>query len=339
MARAARTARRERRDPSEPTISAGGSNRHPAVGAAVDLGSNSVHLVVAAIVDHRLEPLVDESVFLGLGDAVRDGAALGSEGRAALVSALDGYASTARRHGAGAITFLGTEPLRLAADAARIIHEVESATGVPLHVLSHEEEALLTLIGVTGGRPVRHEVLVVDIGGGSSELATVGPDRRAEVIGLPLGSARLTGRHVAGDPPARADVDAMAADARRILAGTIRTAPREIIGVGGTASNLVKVHPAAFDDRTLTTQRLLEIKSMLSTEPAAAIVERYVVNPVRARLLPAGAVIVDAILEHFGLEQMRVSDASLREGAIEAVDHAGPAWRDRLAELARGWRT
>jgi len=270
---------------------------------------------------------------------VRDGAALGSEGRAALVVALDGYASTARAHGAAAITFLGTEPLRLAADAARIVHDVESATGVPVHVLSHEEEAFLTLIGVTGGRPVRHEILVVDIGGGSSELATVGPERRAEVIGLQLGSARLAGRRPAGDPPSMVAIDAMTARARRILSDVVGTAPREIIGVGGTASNLVKVHPAALDDRMLTRERLVEVKSMLATEPAAAVVERYLVNPVRARLLPAGAAIVDAILEHFGLDQMRVSESSLREGAIEAVHHAGPAWRDRLAELAQGWRT
>ena len=89
--------------------------RRAALGAAVDLGSNSVHLLVAAVAGHRLEPLVDESVFLGLGDAVHDGQPLGSAGRGELVATLVRYVETARRLGVAEITLLGTEPLRRAA--------------------------------------------------------------------------------------------------------------------------------------------------------------------------------------------------------------------------------
>ena len=122
----------------------------PPVGASVDLGSNSVHLLVAEIAGHELRPLVDESVFLGLGAAVDEGAHLGAARRATLIEALLRYATTARQHGALGITFMGTEPIRRASDAARIVGDVERATGVPLHVLSHEEEAYLTLIGDEG---------------------------------------------------------------------------------------------------------------------------------------------------------------------------------------------
>jgi exopolyphosphatase/guanosine-5'-triphosphate,3'-diphosphate pyrophosphatase len=309
------------------------------VGASVDLGSNSVHLLVAAIAGHRLQPLADESVFLGLGDAVHDGGPLGAAKRAELVVALETYADTARRLGATSITFIGTEPLRRAADAARIVHDVVHASGVPLHVLSHEEEAYLTLIGVTEGRPVTHETLVVDIGGGSSEFATVGPNRPAAAAGLRLGSARLTSRHVANDPPTTAEVAAIGRTAREILAGAVTTAPSEIVGVGGTVSNLVKVLPAAFADRTLTRRRIAEIQEILASEPAALASQRHLVNPIRARLLPAGGAIVDAILERYGVDEMRVSEAGIREGTVFAVQHAGPSWRDRLADLARGWRT
>ena len=308
------------------------------VAAAVDLGSNSVHLLVAAIDGHRLEPLADESVFLGLGDAVGDGHPLGEAGRRELVSALAGYAGIARERGARAIAFLGTEPVRRAADSARIVHEVETATGVPLHVLSHEEEAYLTLIGVTEGQPMDHDTLVVDIGGGSSEFALVGPERAAVAWGLQLGSAGLTARRVEHDPPTIEEVAAIAADARSILDQAPDASPREIVGVGGTASNLVKVLPDALADRSLTPDRLDQIQRVLATEPADAAAERHLVNPTRARLLPAGAAIVGAILERYGLDRMRVSDASLREGAILAVHHAGAAWRDRLPELVHGWR-
>jgi exopolyphosphatase/pppGpp-phosphohydrolase len=308
------------------------------VAAAVDLGSNSVHLLVAAIDGHRLEPLADESVFLGLGDAVHEGHPLGDAGRAELVAALSRYAATARDHGASAVLFLGTEPLRRAADASRIVHEVTRATGAPLHVLTHEEEAYLTLIGVTEGEPVERDTLVVDIGGGSSEFGLVGPERPASAWGLQLGSARLTARHVANDPPTKQEVAAMAAEAHAILAGAADSAPREIVGVGGTASNLVKVMPEAMEDRTLTPDRLVTIQAALAREPADTTAERYVVNPVRARLLPAGGAIVAAILDRYGVDRMRVSNASLREGATLAVHHAAASWRDRLPELAHGWR-
>jgi len=297
-----------------------------------------VHLLVAAVAGHRLEPLVDESVFLGLGDAVHDGQPLGSAGRGELVATLVQYAEAARRLGVVEITLLGTEPLRRAADAAAIVHEAGLATGAPLHVLSHEEEAYLTLLGVTEGRPVERETLVVDIGGGSSEFAFVGPDRPAAAWGLQLGSARLTSRHVTHDPPAPDEVAGMLAEAEAILAGATDAGPRDLVGVGGTASNLIKVMPTALLDRTLTRRRLADIQGILAAEPADLAAERHLINPVRARLLPAGGAIVAALLARYGVDRMRVSNASLREGAILAVHHAGSAWRDRLSDLAHGWR-
>jgi exopolyphosphatase/guanosine-5'-triphosphate,3'-diphosphate pyrophosphatase len=308
------------------------------IGSSVDIGSNSVHLVVAGITDDGLLPLLDESVFLGLGNAVHDGAPLGVSGRAGLTAALAGYAAAARGLGAAHVTFLGTEPLRRAPDAGRIVREVEHATGAPLHVLSHEEEALLTLIGVTDGRPVDRELLVIDIGGGSSEFAFVGPGRDAHAEGLQLGSARLTARHVSHDPPTAAEIDAMSREARGILDAARVVRPDAVVGVGGTASNLVKLLPEALADMTLTRDRLAAIRETLESTLAADLTTRYLVNPVRARLLGAGAAIVEAILERSGVDAMGVSRASLREGAILAVELAGPSWRDRLADLAHGWR-
>jgi exopolyphosphatase/guanosine-5'-triphosphate,3'-diphosphate pyrophosphatase len=269
---------------------------------------------------------------------VHEGRPLGDAGREELVAALSIYAATARDLGASAVTFLGTEPLRRAADGPRIVHEVTRATAVPIHVLSHEEEAYLTLIGVTEGQPVEHDTLVVDIGGGSSEFALVGPDRTAAAWGLQLGSARLTGAHVEHDPPTKDEVDAMRAGAWDILDAAAKATPREIIGVGGTATNLVKVLPGAIADRRLTLERVDEIERILASEPADDAARRHLVNPTRARLLPAGGAIVAAILERYGANWMRVSDASLREGAILAVHHAGAGWRDRLPDLAHGWR-
>jgi exopolyphosphatase/guanosine-5'-triphosphate,3'-diphosphate pyrophosphatase len=309
-----------------------------AVGASVDVGANSVHLLVAAVGGHQLQPLVDESVFLGLGDRIDRQGYLGAAARGELVAALVGYADAARRLGATEITFVGTEPMRRATDAATVTYEVERHAGVPFHVLGHDEEGVLTLIGVTAGQPVSHELVVVDVGGGSSEIVIVGPGRAPVAAGLALGSARLTQRLVRADPPTQAEINALHAEARRAVADAPQAAPEELVAVGGTVSNLLKVIPAAALERVLTRRRITVALAMLATEPSAQASQRHAVNPTRARILPAGAVIVDALLEHYGLEQLRVSEDGIREGAILVAAHAGRAWRDRLPELALGWR-
>ncbi len=235
------------------------------------------------------------------------------------------------------MTFLGTEPIRRAADAANIVHEGMVASGAPVHVLSHEEEALLMIIGVTEGRPVTEQTLVVDVGGGSSEFCLVDPSRQPRAVGLRLGSARLTDAFVRHDPPTPTELTAM----RRAVIDTVLAAPDatpgEIVAVGGTASNLIKVLPAAMLDRMLTRERIAEIQAILASEPATVAAERHLINPLRARILPAGGAIMDAILERYDAASIRVVESGIREGAILAVEHGGGAWRDRLADLAHGW--
>jgi exopolyphosphatase / guanosine-5'-triphosphate,3'-diphosphate pyrophosphatase len=307
------------------------------IGAAVDLGSTSVHLLVARIVDHRIEPLIDQSVFLGLGAAVERDGLLGATGRMELVDALAGYALQAREAGARAMTFVGTEPLRRLADAARIVSEVDAAAGVPLHVLGHEEEAFLTLIGVTEGQPVDHDVLVVDIGGGSSEFVSVGPGRRAVAVGLRLGAARLTGRHLQADPPRPDELHRLREAAAQAVVAAPSSRPTEVVLVGGTASNLLKIVLNGQTKRRLTTADLETAFEVVGRHSAEALVERFLVRPARARILGAGAAIVEAIMVRYGVGEVRVADGGVREGTIVAVAHAGATWRDRLEELAHGW--
>jgi exopolyphosphatase/guanosine-5'-triphosphate,3'-diphosphate pyrophosphatase len=310
----------------------------PVIGAAVDVGSNSVHLLVAEIVDgHRIRSLIDESVFLGLGAAVDSRAHLGAEARLELTATLERYATAARGAGATHVTFVGTEPIRRAGDAARVVAEVEAATGVPLFVLSHEEEAYLTLIGVTAGQPVPHETLVVDIGGGSSEFCAVAAGGTARAAGLRIGSAGLS-RLITSDPVDADAIGAMRATASDVLRDALPAAPTDLIAVGGTAANLLKVTEAGESDPILTRDRVHEALATLMTSPAADVAARHALNPRRAPLLPAGAVIVDALMDRYGVDRVRVSAASLREGVVLDADHAGPDWRDRLAEDAHGWR-
>ena len=308
------------------------------IAASADAGSNSVHLFVAVVAGHRLEPLLDESAFLGLGGAVDERGRLGRQKRAELASTLGRFAGIARDLGSASITFVATEPLRRATDARLALREVERASGVPLHVLTHEEEGYLTLIGVTHGREPAADLAVVDVGGGSSEFIVVGPHRDAVSTGVRIGSARLTAAVVAHDPPTVDEIEALRAGARERLIGAPDTTLRQLVAVGGTATNLLKVVPAAALDRTLTRSRLARAMVVLATEPAAFAAIHHAVNPIRARVLPAGVAIMEAILERYELDRVTVVDTGIREGAVLAATQAGPAWRAELPRIAHGWR-
>jgi exopolyphosphatase/guanosine-5'-triphosphate,3'-diphosphate pyrophosphatase len=183
------------------------------------------------------------------------------------------------------------------ADADDIAGRIERITGIPLDVLSHEEEGLLTLLGVTRGDPIGHELLVVDVGGGSSELVFAGPGREPVAIGLRLGSARLIERHADHDPPTWAEIAAMRAAADDALTRTPRQALDEMVVVGGGATNLLRVVPSAAQDRCLDKRRIHRAVGRLLGEPSAAAAARHGIHPVRAHTLPAAAAILMSLLE------------------------------------------
>jgi exopolyphosphatase/guanosine-5'-triphosphate,3'-diphosphate pyrophosphatase len=299
----------------------------PHIGAAVDVGSNSVHLLVCRLRDGRLEVLRDESVLLGLGDVVDHEGGLTADARAALVSSLRSYRDVARAIGAQQVTLMGTEPLRRARNSGEVVAEVEQQVDLPLHVLSEHEEGLLTYVGVTGGRPQSRSLLVVDIGGGSSEIVLFEVRRRLQVFSLPSGSARLSRGIVEHDPPTAHEFDRLLLAAHRLADRLPEAHPARAVFVGGTATNLARLGPLRRDGLALAYR-------WLGSLTAAQLSKRFGVNLRRAGQLPAGAAIVDALLAHYALDGAKVSEASLRDGAIIAAARLGADWPDRLAELA-----
>jgi exopolyphosphatase/guanosine-5'-triphosphate,3'-diphosphate pyrophosphatase len=309
----------------------------PVVRAAIDCGANTVHVLVALARDHPLRPHKDESSFLGLGVAARRGR-LGEAKISELIATVVRYADAARRLGAGDVLVVGTDPFRRARDSASVVEELRQAAELELAILSVEEEALLTLLGVTEGRQVEGSLSVCDIGGGSTEVAILEPGRPARAVAIHVGSASLAERLTPGDPPTSADL----ANLRAAAAVAVRRAhlPRtkRFVAVGGTSTNLLRLLAVAAADRSLTGERLDEILRVLAEEPAALVAERHGINPIRTPLLPAGAAILEAILAQSDTDHVEVVDASAREGLLFAVGEAGDAWRSRLRELAIGWR-
>jgi len=312
------------------------AGREPRVSAAIDCGSNSVHLLVAVVDEHGVRPLADESTFLGLGSATTDGY-LGSAAIERLVATLVGYARAAQGLGAERVRVVGTEPFRRASDAGAAAQQVKRAAGLRLDVIDHDEEAFLTVIGVTGGRRVHGTLLVVDVGGGSTELAVLRPEEPPRAQGIRVGSSQLTSQLVEHDPPAEGEIEALRRKARAAVSGVTRLPTSRLIAVGGSATNLLRILPLAGLDQVLTRARLEEIMETLATEPASLAAERHNVSPARARMLPAGAAILEAVLDRFGSDQLEVSDLGIREGLILAASRAGDRWRQQLPSLVGGW--
>lgn len=309
-------------------------------GAAIDLGSTSVHLLIAHPDGSRLTVLDDESTFLGLGAAVDGPGRLDAPGRSTLVATVAGYVQRARAAGVVAPIVMGTEPLRRLADATRIVADVSARTAVPLLVLGHEEEALLTLIGLRGGRAVTSDLLAVDIGGGSTELVEIGPGRLARATGVAVGAGRLARAIADQGPPSAATFAELRAAAEAAFTWTPSRPVRDVVFVGGTATNLRKLIRRASDperDGRLDRVDLQRARELLASSPAELLAATYGLRDARVRLLPAGAAIVETVLERTGVEAGRVVDTGIREGAIIAADRAGETWRDRLEELAHGW--
>jgi exopolyphosphatase/pppGpp-phosphohydrolase len=302
------------------------------IGAAVDVGSNSVHLLVAQIGDEGLLPLLDESVLLGLGAIVDREGRLPANACDATVEAMRRYVERATELGARQITLVATEPVRRASNGSVLQSDVQRATGLPLHLLSHDAEAELTLLGVTNGRHPTEPLLVMDIGGGSTELILATPGGDPVVGALPTGSSRLTAAFVSHDPPTWYEINALRAEAKGLVDAMPSGKPERGVIVGGTGTNLVKILRDGAPGN-LSASQLEGVFSLLTSRPAADLVTAFAINLRRAGQLAAGAALAEAVLIRYALPGLEVSDSSLREGAILAASLAGEHWPDHLSRL------
>lgn len=307
----------------------------PPVAAALDIGSNSVHLLVAQPAPGSGPVVVlDASQHTGIGRVVDDQGQLGEQGRALLIDLVTGLVDQARALGADPVVLMGTEPLRRAADAPALIDALRARTGLALVVLERTQEGLLTLLGVTGGR-VDGPLAVIDIGGGSTEVTVVGPGRPPTVGVLPAGSARLAAAVVRHDPVTADEIEALRRSARQQATQLPPFRPSRAIVSGGSGTNVARLlgRPGA---PRVDRAAIGEATELLQAQPAETLAARTGLTPRRIAQLSAGLALVEALLDQLGLETAEVSDASLREGALLATWAAGSEWLEALPELASG---
>lgn len=291
--------------------------------ACIDIGSNTTRLLVAEAEGGGLREVLADRVFTRLP---LDGEAIPSERVDAVAAAVARQAGLAREAGAEVLRAVATAGVRRAPDPAAICGAVRAAAGVDVEVLSGDEEAALAFLGATAtlSGPAAGEVAVIDVGGGSTEIAcgAVG-GRIGWCESVPVGSALLTQRLAPGDPPAPDELAALRAAAEAAVAGLAVPSVARGLAVGGSATSLRRLAGERLDPAALE-----RLATALCSAPADEIAALEGLHPERVRLLPAGIAILTALSRRVGVP-LEIVCGGLREGVVrqELASLPGPGAR------------
>jgi exopolyphosphatase/guanosine-5'-triphosphate,3'-diphosphate pyrophosphatase len=296
--------------------------------AAIDLGTNTTRLLVADVADGQLDEVVRETRITRLGEGVDGRRRLLPVPIARVRNCLADYRRSLELLGAQRALAVATSAIRDAENGEAFLGEIEWSYGFTTRLLSGDDEALLTFRGVSSGRPLKTGTLVVDLGGGSTELVVAGPDGVAFRASLDIGAVRLTERFLATDPPGDDELAACARAIAALLAERIPDAVRDgvtdAIGVAGTVTTLAALDLglAAYDrervhGHVLTSEGAHRQLERLAALPLAERREVPALEPERAPVIVAGA----AIVRFFDLDGIEASERDILDGA--ALEAAG----------------
>jgi exopolyphosphatase/guanosine-5'-triphosphate,3'-diphosphate pyrophosphatase len=303
-----------------------------------DIGSNSIHLLVAVTDGVRLGALTDESIPSELGRLVERREEIGGKATSDVIEALERFHSRALRLGAGSLTVVATEPLRRAKDRSSVIKEIRGRLGLEPIVLEHEEEGLLTVLGLIHPHDRSRPLLVGDIGGGSTEIVRLTLGRPPVAQGFSIGSARLMTRVNYADPPKLREWRALRDHAQAAFSALPAGDAAQLILVGGTATRLLKLVPETLLSHAVRPADMRLMGERLASLSSAEISSAFAISERRARLLPAGLSILEALLQQTGVTDLRIDRGGIREGVIIAEALGGSKWRGALSDLVRAQR-
>ena len=298
--------------------------------AAVDCGTNSLRLLVA-----DLDPDTGQTVqvdrrttIVRLGQGVDRSGVFAEEALQRTFACLDEYADTIRRLDVSAVRFVATSAARDVANRAAFEAGVRARIGVEAEIISGDEEAALSYAGAT--RELDREgdaespVLVLDIGGGSTELV-IRLEQAGPVLGqsLDIGSVRLTERHLAADPPTARQVSAVRHDVEVALS-TLDVpidAARTLVGVAGTVTTMAAMvlDLEVYDRDRVNGARLAaaDVLDAVSGIVAMSVAERRdlpFMHPDRADVIAAGALVLGGVVRRLGLPELRISSHDILDG-------------------------
>ena len=299
--------------------------------ACIDCGTNSVKLVVADLADGGAAPVFQLSETTRIGEGMQaNGMCLLEAPMRRTLDAIEKFTAAAKEYGAVETVLIGTAALRDAHISADFARRVQERCGLTLEIISGEEEARLSFLAVRRDPHWRDipQLLVIDIGGGSTELiqGEAGADRVQARTSVNLGAVKLTEAYLTSDPPATEQL-AAANQAAAAAFGAVALKSRldrayRVVGVGGTLTNLgamrlsAAVEPERLHGMTL---RVPEIETLCSLLAERSVEERRNLpglDPRRADIILAGAILLLHALAHIQSDQVDISTRGLRWGVL-----------------------
>jgi exopolyphosphatase/guanosine-5'-triphosphate,3'-diphosphate pyrophosphatase len=296
--------------------------------AAIDVGTNSARLLVADVADGRVSPVERRSTVTRLGRGVDLSGRLSAEAIEDACAAIGEYVEIIAEFGVETVDAIATSAVRDAENGDAFIAELRERFALSARVLDGEEEARLTYLGATSESTPEVPTLVVDIGGGSTELIVGHGEQIDFHASLQAGVVRHTERHISSDPPTAIELEELAGDVRGLIESALEpgVGAEAGIAVAGTPTSLAavelelvpydaeRIHGHVLELRSI--QRML---SRLASAPLAERVEIPGLHPDRAPTIPAGVVILVEAMRAFGLERITVSEHDILYGTALAL--------------------
>lgn len=294
--------------------------------AAVDLGTNSIRLLVARLAEGeaQLQDLARDMVITRLGQGVDKSGRIAQEALRRTLVVLQRYCRRARALGAERIHLAATSAVRDASNRDELARAVQRLTGEPMQVLTGQEEAQLSFLGATRGLERPPPYLVLDIGGGSTEFA-LGSAEPTAAVSAQIGSVRLTERYVHTDPPAYDELERLEMAITSVLHQVEDRIPvhdaTTLVAVAGTATTvqaiamgLPEYDPEVLHRSVLSrsdAERVFRLLADMTTEERREI---PVMAPGREDVIPAGAAILVAAMQRWGFTEALVSETDILDG-------------------------
>jgi exopolyphosphatase/guanosine-5'-triphosphate,3'-diphosphate pyrophosphatase len=302
--------------------------------AVIDVGTNSTRLLVADVAGGRVSPLERRSTVTRLGRGVDLSGLLASEAIEDVCGAIGGYLEILRDLGAETVDAIATSAVRDAENGSAFIAELRERFALSARVLDGEEEARLTYLGATSESVPSEPTLVVDIGGGSTELVVGRGTDIAFHDSLQAGVVRHSERCISSDPPTAVELEALATDVRGLIEDSLGAGveARRAIAVAGTPTSLAAVEiglepydPSRVHGHVLALPSIQRMLSQLASLPLAERVEIPGLHPDRAPTIVAGVVILVETMRAFDLDEVTVSEHDILYGtALAAAQNPSP---------------
>jgi len=297
--------------------------------AAIDIGTNSVHMIVVRVrPDFSFEVIDREKEMVRLGAGGLDGRRLTREAMSAALQALSKFERLARSHQVDEILAAATSATREAENGGDLLAAIETQTGIRPRIITGSEEARLIHLAAVYGVDTPKPAVVIDIGGGSVEVTLGAGDQVRFARSFKLGVLRLSERFVTSDPLNKRDerkmVDHIGGLVDRYLAHIVAAGYDRVIGTSGTILSLGSV-AAALDSGAapeevrnlrVSAKAIRKVRKLVVDQPIARRLEIPALDPRRADLVVAGAVLLDTLLRTLDAKDITLCDLALREGLV-----------------------